>query len=132
MNGKQKLKIAIERVNDAVAELESARAAVEAAAAKTAEVLAIAESIGVKTVSIGKVTPLVGNEGFPFGAGGSIFTPKESRHNGWPSAWHIADAAGIGSGAGNLGQHQIEGSKVIDGVYRCVNGEWERVKKYDV
>lgn len=132
MDGKRKLEFAIENVNNAVAELEEARAAVEAAVAKTAEVLAISEQIGVKTVSIGKVTPLVGNEGWSFGASGSIFTPRESRHNGWPSAWHISEAAGIGGGAGNTGQHQIDSSKVIDGVYRCVNGQWERVKKYDV
>lgn len=132
MDGKRKLERAIENVNNAVAELEEARSAVEAAAAKTAEVLAIAEQIGVKTVSIGKVTPLVGNESWSFSASGSIFTPRESRHNGWPSAWHISEAAGIGAGAGNAGQHQIASSKVIDGVYRCVNGQWERVKKYDV
>lgn len=131
MNGKQRLERAIENVNNAVAELERTREVVEAAATKTAEVLAIAQSLGVRTVSIGVVTPLVGNERWSFSASGSIFTPRETRIDGWPAAWRIAEQAGIGSGAGNTGQHQIMHDSTIDGVYRCINGQWERVKKYD-
>lgn len=131
MNGKQRLERAIENVNNAVAELERTRELVEAAATKTAEVLAIAEQLGVKTVSIGVKTPLVGNDSFPFGGGSSLFTPKGSKVDGWPSAWRIAEQAGISTGCGNSGQHQIMHDSTIDGVYRCINGQWERVKKYD-
>ena len=131
MNHKSILENKISNVNNAVRELEEARQKAEEAAEKTAEVLAIAESLGVKTVSIGKITPLVGNENWGFRAQGSIFTPHGAEVNGWPAAWAIAEQSGIYSGCGNSGQAQIDSSKVIDGVYQCKNGQWVRIKKYD-
>lgn len=117
-----------ERLRNVIKEAERALERIEAASEKTIEVLAIANEAGVKTVGIGRRHASLGNEDFPFGPSGSIFTPQGSRTNGWPSAWHIAEKAGIGAGAGNRGQHQIKSDSCIDGVYRCVKGIWTRIE----
>lgn len=116
------------RLRSVIEDAERALARIEAASEKTAEVLAIANEVGVKTVGIGRRHASLGNADFPFGASGSIFTPQGSRTNDWPSAWHIAQEAGIGAGAGNSGQHQIKTDSCIDGVYRCIKGVWSRVE----
>jgi len=115
------------QVERAQADLKSLSAKLKRAATKTEELLAIASEVGVTSVSIGKVHPLVGNESWSFSASGAIFTPKEDRHNGWPAAWHIAEKAGVSNGAGNSGQHQADTSNLIDGVYECRDGNWARV-----
>jgi hypothetical protein len=115
------------QVASAQSSLKTLELKMKSSAKKTEELLAIASEVGVTAVSIGKKHPLVGNEDWPFGASGSIFTRKEDRHDGWPAAWHIARQAGVGGGAGNSGQHQADTSNLIDGVYECRNGAWSRV-----
>lgn len=112
----------------AIDEAEAALARIEAAGEKTAEVLAIANEVGVKTVGLGRRHASLGNLDFPFGGSGHIYTPKGNRTDGWPSAWHIARKAGIADGAGNSGQHQIPSGACIDGVYRCIKGVWTRIE----
>lgn len=111
-----------------ISEAEDALARIEAAAEKTAEVLLVASEVGVKTVGLGRKHASLNNKAFPFHGSGNIFTPPGSRTNDWPSAWHIAEKAGISIGAGNSGQHQIPADSCIDGVYRCVNGTWTRLE----
>jgi len=115
------------QVERAQSDLKALSVKLRRAAAKTEELLAIASEVGVTAVSIGKKHPLVGNENWPFGASGSIFTPREDQHDGWPAAWHIAKKAGVSGGAGNSGQHQADTSNLIDGVYECRGGVWARV-----
>lgn len=122
------VKRVIEDIDEALAELASKREMLMSALAKTEEVLAIAQSLDVDVVAIGKIHELVANEHWNFGYQGSIFTHPDARVDGWPAAWAISERARIGSGAGNTGQHQIMSGSVIDGVYRCVDGLWERVE----
>lgn len=127
MNFEQKASSLTRTVESAMQQLNALQSQLRHAATKTEELLAIASGVGVTALSIGKKHPLVGNEDFPFGVSGSIFTPEENRHNGWPAAWHIAETAGISQGAGNSGQHQADTSNLIDGVYECRGGAWSRV-----
>ncbi len=125
----REIDIQARNLRSVIEQAERALERIEAAGEKTAEVLAIANDLGVKTVGIGRKHASLGNADFPFGAGGSIFTPKGSRTAaGWPSAWHIAEKAGISAGAGNTGQHQIARDACIDGVYRCIKGVWSRIE----
>lgn len=117
-----------EQLRDVINEAERALERIEAAKNKTIEILEIANEVGVKTVGIGRRHASLGNADFPYNPTGSIFTPRESRINGWPSAWHIAEKSGIGFGAGNGGQHQIKSDSCVDGVYRCVKGVWTRIE----
>lgn len=94
---------------------------------RTAKLLGIAKDLGVTAVSVGKKHSRVGNENFPFGAGGSIFTPPDERVDGRPAAWELAEIMGISNGAGNTGQHQADISELIDGVYEIRKGQWRRV-----
>lgn len=128
MDVSREIDIHTQRLRSVIEDAERTLARIEAASEKTAEVLAIANEVGVKTVGIGRKHASLGNADYPFGASGSIFTPKSHRTNGWPSAWHIAEQAGIGAGAGNSGQHQIKTDSCIDGVYRCVKGIWTRIE----
>lgn len=118
---------AIKDAKEAIFDANIARENIVAAQAKTLEVLAIAESIGVTIVGIGVKHKDLGNEEWPFGLSGNIFTPKDNKGpNGWPAAWHIAEAAHISHGAGNSGQHQIADGSVVDGLYRLKDGKWHR------
>lgn len=112
------------RKRDLLAAIESA----ERAGEKTQEVLDIANELGVKTVGIGRRHASLGNADHPFAASGNIFTPQGGRVDGWPSAWRIAERAGISTGCDNAGQHQIPDGSCIDGVYRCVKGVWTRIE----
>lgn len=116
------------RLRAVIEEAERTLARIEAAGEKTAEVLAIANDAGVKTVGLGRKHASLGNSDFPFGGSGNIFTPMNHRTDGWPTAWHIAEQAGISTGAGNTGQHSIPANACIDGVYRCVKGVWTRIE----
>lgn len=127
MNFEQKAYSLTHTVKNALQELEILQSQLQHAATKTEELLAIASEVGVTALSIGKKHPLVGNEGWPFGYAGSIFTPKADQHAGWPAAWHIARTAGVSGGAGNGGQHQVDTSNLIDGVYECRGGIWSRI-----
>lgn len=127
MDFESKAKSLAYQVERAQSDLKALSLKLRRAAAKTDELLAIASEVGVTAVSIGKKHPLVGNENWTFGTSGSIFTPKEDRHDGWPAAWHIARKAGVGDGCGNSGQHQADTSNLIDGVYECRGGVWSRV-----
>lgn len=127
MNFEQKASSLARTVENALQQLELLQSQLQHAATKTEELLAIASEVGVTAVSIGKKHTLVGNEGWPFGFTGSIFTPKDAEHEGWPAAWHIARKAGVSGGAGNGGQHQVDTSNLIDGVYECRDGVWSRV-----
>lgn len=99
-----------------------------ASVVKTEELLSIAAECGVTVVGIGKKHPALKNEDWPFGVGGSIFTPPVDRTpDGWPAAWHIARRAGISAGAGNTGQHQADTSRLVDGVYELKGGVWARI-----
>lgn len=98
---------------------------------QTAKLLSIAKDKGVTAVSVGKKHPRVGNEDWPFGAGGSIFTPKDERINNWPAAWHLAEAMGISYGGGNPGQHQAKIEELIEGVYEIRKGKWHRIDLED-
>lgn len=127
MNFEQKASSLTRTVEGALQQLDALQSQLREAAKKTEELLAIASEVGVTALSIGKKHPLVGNEAWSFGYAGSIFTPKENEHEGWPAAWHIARVAGISGGAGNGGQHQVDATNLIDGVYECRGGEWFRV-----
>lgn len=128
MDIQREIDMRVSNLRSVIAEAERALEKIEAAKEKTAEVLSIANEIGVKTVGIGRKHASLGNTEFPFGGSGSIFTPTQSRHNGWPSAWHIAERAGISGGCGNTGQHQIRQDSCVDGVYRCIKGVWTRIE----
>ena len=94
---------------------------------KTSTLLRLAKENGVTAISIGKKHPRVGNENFPFGGAGSIFTPKDERIDDYPAAWRLAELMGISYGAGNTGQHQADVSELIDGVYEIRKGAWYRI-----
>lgn len=126
-NFEYKLDRATAQLTSAQSDAQGVLSALEYARQKTAEVLAIAESVGTTAISIGMKHPIVNNEDWPFGASGSIFTPLADRVNGWPSAWRIAEKAGISAGAGNSGQHQTDNSQLVDGVYELRDGAWQRI-----
>lgn len=116
------------RVRNSLQDLKDLERHLKIAETKTEELLEIASSVGVELVSIGKHTELIDStKNYPYTASGSIFTPIENRHGGWPAAWHIAEKAGVSYGAGNGGQHQAHTVNLIDGVYECRNGQWSRV-----
>lgn len=127
MNFERKAESIAYQIRTSQAELKSLASKLTRAAAKTEALLAIASDVGVTALSIGKKHPLVGNEGWPFGYAGSVFTSKTDEVNGWPAAWHITQKAGIGGGSGNSGQHQADTSELIDGVYECRDGVWARI-----
>ncbi|GAA1412070.1 hypothetical protein AUR04nite_00080 [Glutamicibacter uratoxydans] len=132
MDFERKIKWIEHEAKDALDKLESIKADLVEAQTKTEKLLAIAESVGVTVISIGKKHPAIDSTGdFPFGASGSIFTPLDDRHNGWPAAWHIAEKAGVSQGGGNSGQHQADTSKLVDGVYELRNGNWARIDLED-
>lgn len=125
MNITQRAEVRILNLRRVIKEAEETITAIETAANKTAEVLAVASEMGVEVVGIGRPHELLNNQKFPGSTRGSIFTPHAARDsNGWPAAWKIAERTGIGYGCGNTGQHQIHSEQVIDGVYRCENGVW--------
>jgi multidrug efflux pump subunit AcrA (membrane-fusion protein) len=113
--------------------IERAQSAIESldkAAVKTAQVLEIAKNVGVKALSIGMKSARVRNEAWPFGYKGSIFTVPGARDPyGYPLAWTIAEQAGISGGCGNTGQHSVDDSLLIDGVYELRAGKWHKIKK---
>jgi len=131
MNAEQETAAAVREAEDAIRQLGETANRIAAAREKTEEVLQIASKYGVKTVGIGVRHASLGNESFSFGPRGSIFTPVNARVDGWPAAWRIAEEAGISYGAGNTGQHQIDNSQVLDGLYRCVKGVWQKVASVD-
>lgn len=127
MNFEAQAKSVAYSVERAQSDLKALSLKLRRAYVKTEELLAIASEVGVTALSIGKKHPLVGNEEWPFGVSGSIFTHPDARHNGSPAAWHITEKAGVGGGCGNTGQHQADTSNLIDGVYECRGGVWSRV-----
>jgi len=119
------------RVSELNADIAGFEERLAVARVRTAKLLAIAKEIGVTAVSVGKKHARVGNESFPFGAGGSIFTPPDERIDGRPAAWHLAEIMGISHGAGNTGQHQADIEELIEGVYEIRKGKWYRIDLED-
>ena len=97
------------------------------ARAFTAQFLSKCGEAGMSIAGIAKLHPELGREKFSFGERGSVFSHPDDRYNGWPAIWYVVKALGISNGAGNTGQHQADTSKLIDGVYRCTDGEWARI-----
>jgi hypothetical protein len=97
----------------------------------TAAFLAKCSDVGMTIAGIGKVHELLDNEHWGAGASYSVFCHPDARYDGWPAIWFVAKAMGIGAGCGNSGQYQADTSKLIDGVYRCENGNWTRIDAED-
>jgi hypothetical protein len=85
---------------------------------------------GYTRISIGKKHPSIPQTTtWPFGYNGSVFAwPEDVREIGWPSIWRIVDRLKINGGCGNSHQHQIDTSKLLDGVYHLKNGNWIKVE----
>ena len=107
--------------------IEVIRDRVKDAAETTASILAACEKLGVDIVGIGKKhKDIKGSIVHPFGASGSVFAGGYDA-SGFPIAWSIVRVAGVSGGCGNPGQHQVaQGTKMLDGVYRCIGGMWSR------
>lgn len=123
----RKIETAARNIGALLGTIDALKASLIEAETNTAELLKIASDAGTTILSIGMKHEAVGNDDWPFGYSGSIFTPKDDRIHGSPAAWFITRQAGIGGGSGNTGQHQADTSKLIDGVYECRDGQWIRI-----
>lgn len=117
----------LKRVESLIDQAERIKANIKEAAETTANILAACERLGVNIVGVGaKSADIPESMSHPFGASGSVFASGKGK-DGWPVAWSIVRLAGISGGCGNPGQHQTEdGTKMLDGVYRCVDGVWSK------
>jgi hypothetical protein len=85
------------------------------------------EANDIKLVSICTATDKVPeSKTFPFGVRGNVFAKGRGK-DGWPKIWRACEDAGVGVGAGNTDQHQVDASRLVDGVYELKRGKWSRV-----
>ena len=131
MDADRILELALANLQDSIAEANGQIARVEAARAKTAEVLTLAGERGVDRVAIGKShDSMPATIGCGDWARSSMFQhpPDKDDATGWPVIWGVAKECGVHGGCGNRGQVQVNGEMLIDGVYHLREGKWFRVE----
>lgn len=107
--------------------LDALQTTYESAKEFTSIFLKCCEKHGIKTVSVNTYTKLLkACEGWGKVFQESVFA--DDREGSWPAIWAVVEEMKIGRGCGNGGQHQAHCSKLIDGVYRLKNGNWERLE----
>lgn len=114
--------------------VKTLKAELEYARVFTNKLLTKLAKAGYKKVSISTKTDLIpSSKTWPFGHEGNLFAmgPIEDEvkdKEGWPAVWTVVKELGIGEGAGNSGQYQIDDSRLIDGIYEFKSGKWLRLE----
>jgi hypothetical protein len=128
-----------QKIHDMEKSLSDMKASVNALKAEylsckkfTAKFLSECEKEGISKVAIQRSHKSIPqSKSFVFGVYNSVFTENKRGGNGWPAIWEVVERMGLSDGCGNDNQHQIDASRLVDGVYHLKNGTWHRIKKED-
>jgi len=94
----------------------------------TKKFLALCLKMDIKLVSISAFTDKIPvSKTFPFSCSGSAFTLDVRTSDGWPAIWRVCELIDMG-GCGNYMQHQIDDTRLVNGVYEYKDGYWKRVE----
>ena len=127
MNFERKFKNIDERIKNLETEQKELKRQYKECQTFTAELLRRCAKRKIVKVAIDRAHKSIPSSiSHPFGMFGNVFT-NEVKENGWPAIWRVVEEMGISEGCGNGSQHQINSSKLIDGVYHLKNGVWKKI-----
>lgn len=115
-------------------DLRNIQETMEKAEYTTAQFLDRCKAHGIACVSIGMRTERIPfSVTFPFSAEGHVFgegmePESEDSPRSTPSIWAAAKEAGLSTGCGNQASQQVNDRFLIDGVYECRNGQWQKIQ----
>lgn len=127
MNFEEKIEALTKEIDAIKARQEKLAKAYAKAYASTKDFLEHCAAYGIDLVSIGTYTDRIkACKDYPFECDGSVFADR--RENGWPAIWSVVKDLDISIGCGNGGQHQANTTHLIDGVYECRSGKWQKIQ----